>query len=793
MKKYILLTLTLFAVSLLNAQLVTIVRGRVIDKDNQEPMAFVNIKYADGKGVISDADGKFEIKDLAVGNHQLIFSYVGYQTKTVTVRIDHKSELLELVVEMNSYSYGPPGMVITVYPDYSQAGRMPSVNGTTIAAGKKTDVINPANTNANLAVNNTRQLFATVPGLTIWENDGNGTGTSIGARGLSPNRSWEFNNRQNGYDMSSDAFGYPEAYYVPPGEALRGITVMRGAASLQFGSQMGGVINYLIEEGHPSKQLAARLSLTGGSFGMANAFGSLGGTMKKVTYYGFYNARRADGWRENSSYFTNTGFVSANWRVSDKLKVGFEFTGMNYLLRQPGGLTDSLFEADARASYRERNWFGIRWNMPAITADYEFANKAKLSAKVFGLFGERNSVGYTGAANTADPGTQRTVDRDYYTNFGTEVRYLLPFDFLDEKSHLAAGVRYYRGNTQRKQGKGSAGDDADFTFADPAVLARDLKLNSENAAAFAEVLLQVTSRLRVVPGARLEYIVTSAEGTPALQKESRTNVMPLFGVGAEYGFEHGMKLYANWSQSFRPATFNDVWTNQPNIRIDENLGAVRGQSMDFGFSRQKYNAAINFDVNVFLLLIDGRIGEVAMTDDAGNDYLFRTNTGNSRNAGAEWFVDFHPLKYANRYLRTGDISLFVSGSYIDAVYTAGANEGKRVEYAPEWNVRSGLGYRHKWLAATLSWNYMGEVFTDAKNSAANAAATVGPLAAYQLLDFGCTITLPKNLTVKAAVNNIADVRYATRRASGYPGPGIIPGEGRSFVLGLTMNFDQYKK
>ncbi|MGL5889172.1 MAG: TonB-dependent receptor domain-containing protein, partial [Bacteroidia bacterium] len=443
-----------------------------------------------------------------------------------------------------------------------------------------------------------------------------------------------------------------------------------------------------------------------------------------------------------------------------------------------------------RASYRERNWFGIRWNMPAITADYAFANEAKLSAKVFGLFGERNSVGYTGAANLADPGTQRTVDRDYYTNFGAEVRYLLPFTLLGEKSHLATGVRYYRGNTQRKQGKGSAGDDADFTFANPDVLTRDLDLNAENAAAFAEVIFQLTDKLKVVPGARFEYIVTSAEGTPALQKESRTNLVPLFGAGAEYDLRGEQKLYANWSQSFRPATFNDVWTNQPNVRIDENLGAVRGQSMDLGIRRTKFNSVINFDVNVFLLLIDGRIGDVAMTDDAGNPYLFRTNTGNSRNAGAEWFADFHPLKYKYRYHRTGDLSLFVSGSYIDAVYTAGANEGKRVEYAPEWNVRSGLSYRHKWLAATLSWNYMDDVYTDAKNSAVNAAATAGPLAAYQLWDFGCTVTLPKNFQVKAAVNNIADVRYATRRAGGYPGPGIIPGEGRSFALGVTMRFDK---
>ncbi|MFM7757614.1 MAG: hypothetical protein ACKO6J_01660 [Crocinitomicaceae bacterium] len=41
-----------------------------------------------------------------------------------------------------------------------------------------------------------------VPGISIWENDGSGIQTSVAARGLSPNRSWEFNVRMNGWDIS---------------------------------------------------------------------------------------------------------------------------------------------------------------------------------------------------------------------------------------------------------------------------------------------------------------------------------------------------------------------------------------------------------------------------------------------------------------------------------------------------------------------------------------------------------------------------------------------------------------
>lgn len=98
--------------------------------------------------------------------------------------------------------------------------RLSEVEGTLIYSGKKNEVINVNALDADLSVNNNRQLFSKVPGVNIWESDGSGIQTSISTRGLSPNRSWEFNVRQNGYDISSEVFGYPEAYFTPPSKHL---------------------------------------------------------------------------------------------------------------------------------------------------------------------------------------------------------------------------------------------------------------------------------------------------------------------------------------------------------------------------------------------------------------------------------------------------------------------------------------------------------------------------------------------------------------------------------------------
>ena len=97
--------------------------------------------------------------------------------------------------------------------DYQQ---MPEIVGTSIYAGKKNALIVLDNVQGNVVTNTMRQVLAKVPGIHIWESDGSGIQIGIAARGLSPNRSWEFNVRQNGYDIAADPFGYPEAYYNPP-------------------------------------------------------------------------------------------------------------------------------------------------------------------------------------------------------------------------------------------------------------------------------------------------------------------------------------------------------------------------------------------------------------------------------------------------------------------------------------------------------------------------------------------------------------------------------------------------
>ena len=124
-------------------------------------------------------------------------------------------------------------------------GHLPTVRDGVIYSGKKTEMIVMDSLIANVSQDVERQILGRIPGANFSETQGAGfPSNGIGFRGLDPTQSVEVNTRQNGVNLAADLYGYPETYYTPPSEALERIEVVRGAASLAFGPQFGGVINY---------------------------------------------------------------------------------------------------------------------------------------------------------------------------------------------------------------------------------------------------------------------------------------------------------------------------------------------------------------------------------------------------------------------------------------------------------------------------------------------------------------------------------------------------------------------
>ncbi|MFN7118148.1 MAG: TonB-dependent receptor family protein [Saprospiraceae bacterium] len=711
---------------------------------------------------------------------------------------------------------------VTVSALRSQTGvtRFGAVENGQIYAGKKNDIVLLSRAHANLVTNNARQIFAKVPGIMVWENDGSGTQLGVATRGLSPNRSWEFNVRQNGYDITPDIFGYPEAYYTPPMEALDRIEVIRGAASLQYGPQFGGLLNMRIKQAPTDRKFMFETSNTVGSYGLFSTFNAIGGTVGKFNYYGFVNHRFADGWRQNSEYQVTNGFVRLGYKFNDKLEASVEGTYFTYENQQPGGLTDAQLNENPRQSVRARNWFNAPWFVGNATLRYTPSANFEATLRVSHIESERNSVGFVRAITIPDTlneslGTfnPRQVDRDLYSNWSAELRTLTKYNLFGQQHALAAGARWYTCDTDRLQlGIGTTGNDYDLAVVND-LFPRDLQYTTNNQAFFAENLFQLTDNLSITPGVRVEFIQNDAQGRINIANGNPVNIAPqegnrtvvLAGVGAEWKAFSTAAFYANFTQAFRPVLFSDLTPGATTDVIDENLQDSKGYNLDFGF-RGAVDGWMTFDVSVFQLFYDNRVGTLAQIGADNRPFNLRTNVGASLSRGVEAYAEIDVIRLlakGNR-LRQTALSVFGSLSFLNAEYddfqvisynsqTQSLSEtnldGKKVEYAPDYIHRIGATFTHKNVSLSYQHSFTGEVFADAANTVAPSAnGQVGLIPAYDIADLNLRLSFLKNYAIRAGVNNLYDATYATRRAGGYPGPGLMPGDGRTWYVSVGAKF-----
>ncbi|MFM8244132.1 MAG: hypothetical protein ACKN86_15115, partial [Crocinitomicaceae bacterium] len=231
------------------------------------------------------------------------------------------------------------------------------------------------------------------------------------------------------------------------------------------------------------------------------------------------------GWRENSRYRTTTGHASLSYAFNSKFSVTLEYTHMDYLSQQPGGLTDSMFNENHQQSVRARNWFSTPWNSTALHFDYQINETDKLKMSIFHTYAQRNSVGFMKDINLPDSlnGSYfnlRQIDRDWYNNIGAEIRYLKLYKLFAKESALSLGGRFYQGSTIRKQGGiGTVDSDFDLTISQQQTSVngsfdykKDQQYGTQNAAFYIENMFQLTKKLSLTPGVRMEYILSSAKG-----------------------------------------------------------------------------------------------------------------------------------------------------------------------------------------------------------------------------------------------------------------------------------------
>jgi Fe(3+) dicitrate transport protein len=694
-------------------------------------------------------------------------------------------------------------------PDVTVVGRnsktdyqlMPEIVGTNIYAGKKNSLIVIENVQGNVVNNTMRQVLAKVPGIHVWESDPSGIQVGVATRGLSPNRSWEFNVRQNGYDIAADPFGYPEAYYNPPLQAVQRIEIVRGQGALQYGPQFGGLMNYIIKNGGEIKQpIELEMQQTFGSFGLNNHFFAVGGKKDKINYYTFFDQRNGDGWRDNSAFYTKAGFGTITYQFNPKLSLTFELMRSNIRSQQPGGLTDIQIQNNTKQSFRARNWMDITWTTPALILNYQINDQTRWNTKLFATIGDRNSVGFLQPINIKDSinastlkFNSRLVNLDQYRNYGIESRLLTNYQLGNLENTISTGIRLYTGSTHRlADGKGSTNSNYDINI--EGIFPRDISFVSNNVAGFVENIFRINKRLSIIPGIRYEWLEGSASGRNGitngnailLQNITRSRSFLLGGIGSEFHINDQTELYANFSQAYRPIQFANLQAPPTTDLVDPNLKDAKGYNFDLGY-RGKLGSYFQFDLSIYYLNYQNRIGTIT---PAGSNYRLITNVGASISKGFEGYIEVNPIRLFTKNEQL-DCIIFASYAYTDAKYSndhADANtKGKKVENAPTDLFRAGVSIGIKQLLLTTQLSSVGSSFSDANNTVTPSAnGNIGLIPSYNVTDFTASYKFPKRIQIKTGINNLFDARYFTRRAAGYPGPGALPADGKNYFITLGV-------
>jgi Fe(3+) dicitrate transport protein len=153
-------------------------------------------------------------------------------------------------------------------------------------------------------------------------------------------------------------------------------------------------------------------------------------------------------------------------------------------------------------------------------------------------------------------------------------------------------------------------------------------------------------------------------------------------------------------------------------------------------------------------------------------------------------INLHPSK------KLGSLTINLNLALLDARYvkyeiknpstTVIDLNGKWVENAPGVIQRISGVYSVGKLELSVSHNRVTESYATATNANFSTNGNSGNIPGYQVWDASINWQFTKSFYISGSVNNFTNTRYFTRRSTGYPGPGLLPADGRTAII--TIGF-----
>ncbi|NHB68184.1 TonB-dependent receptor [Perlabentimonas gracilis] len=684
--------------------------GHIISTADGEHIPFINVLVKDSRiGTITDASGHYILTNIPIGEHTLIVTGMGFETKAIDFSIQAK-QTIEIDVEVVPTDINLDAIVITSSPTASGFRYQPDMSYMGEELQKRSEI-------------SFGEMLNNSPGVAMRSMGSTPARPVI--RGMDGDRILVLENGERMGDISETSADHSIA--LDPLAASR-VEVIRGPASLLYGSSaLGGVINIMTTDIPDRWDEGSR-----GVFSLQGAtMNTMGAGFGRYTYGDeTWAATGRVAYRQSSDITTPDGVIHGTSMSNLDAAAGYGFKSKN----KSGGLSFSLanqvYEIPEHIEIPEE---GVEIQMQRLALQGRmnierkgFFDKAQLRFNTSRMF--QQEVEYEWIDEDRDDEVE--LEYEKYSLSSTTTLQHKPFGFFDRG---AVGVNLHAHNMDVR------GEDA-YTPGEVRV----------NLGVFTFQEIPLSNKMRLQAGLRIDFQHTSAifsDNTPFAN--GKRNALNYTG---SLGFNHrpidGLEVGGQFARSHRNPSVEELYANGVHLGAgvyeigNINLKDEIGQGGDFfiRWTSEIIDVELASFVNVFRNYI---IFEPTGNFDPESGYpIFQYSGDEASLMGAELSAKLRPFNG----FEIGLGSDFVDGRRI-------TNGKEYLPFIPPFRITASVEYDFKagWIGANMvSAAKQDRVAPDEEET--DGYTIVGLSAGYRLSKYGRHVLILR-------VDNLLNQRY----------------------------------
>lgn len=571
----------------------THIKGKITDKDGQ-PVEWVTIGISKlNLKTKADSTGYYELKNIPIGTHQLMVSYIGYDTKFKQVKVA-ADQLLVVNIELTPSTNTLNSVVIT--GTRTSRRRLESPVAVNILDSRTFN-----NTQSNTLADG----LCFQPGLRMEVDCQTCNYSQLRMNGLGGSYSQVLINSRPVFSSLMSLYGLEQI----PSNMIDRVEVVRGGGSVLYGSSaIAGTVNILTKEPKNSSFTLSNNSSFVGNSTWDHFFNANLTTVNEAQNAGvsFFGSRRdrnsydanGDGFSELPMLKNNSFGFNSFFKLSPKDRL--EINGWSiYEERKGGNKLELPADKADQAEYRLHNILVGGFN-------YEHQSNQQSSFSIYGSAQNTKRTHYTGIDQIDAWG--RT--KNYAMQGGVQYNYTVD-DFFSGKNTFTTGFE----------------NQYEYTFDEIKAYDYLIDQNVNLFGVFLQSDWEVTDQFTVLSGLRLNKSnrISKLVLTPRLSTLYKLGEETQLRASYARGFKAPQALETDMHMAFAGGGVSVIKTD---IGLMEETSDSFNASLDYNKASEHFIYGFTVD-GFFTRLYNTFVLEDLGIDENGNTQLLRKNGGNS--------------------------------------------------------------------------------------------------------------------------------------------------------------------